>query len=145
MGLNPSKHKPCLFSGVIHGRNPHVNPRHTIHVDFVFFSESDVEESRFKRILNDKVTADFMGDVEFFLGSSFKWNQCPDEHLLAHVSQQAFDKHAASRFRLEDYNRVLLMTPYRLVEPIKSIPDPDPLERKSAQQSIWGSNNWLAI
>ena len=72
MGLTPSKHEPCLLSVVIdYGTHP-LTPRHKIHVglyvnDFVFFSESDAEEYSFKHPLNDKVTPDFMGDVDLFL------------------------------------------------------------------------------
>ena len=91
-----------------------------------------------------------MGDADFFLGSSFEWNFCPDGHHSIYVSQQAFAKHTASRSGIEDCNRVPLMTSFRLGCPIDSIPDLDPddpdlLKRKSAYQSICGSINWLAI
>ena len=77
MGLTPSKHNPCLFSGVIDDGTPLSTPRYTIHVglyvnDFVFFSGSDAEESCFKHLLNEKVTTHFMGNIDFFLGSSFE-------------------------------------------------------------------------
>ena len=158
MGITPPKHDTCLFSVVINGGTPPAIPQHTIYVglyvdDFVFFSESDPEESRFKQLLNNKVTTDFMGDTDFFLGSSLEWNHRPDGQLSAQVSQQVFTKHTASCFVLEDRNRVPLMTPYRLGCPIDSTPDPNPIDsndpeppkRKSTYQSICGYINWLAI
>ena len=77
MSLSPSKHDPCLLLGVINDGTPPLNPQHKIHVglyidDFVFFSESDAEESRLKHLLNNKVTPDFMGDADFFLGTLFE-------------------------------------------------------------------------
>ena len=95
MGLTPSNNNPCLLSSGIDYVTPSATPRHTIHVglyvnNFFFFSESDTEDYYFKQLLNDKVTNDFMGNANFFLGSSFEWNRRPNRHLLVHVSQQAF-------------------------------------------------------
>ena len=44
MGITPSKHDPCLFSGLIENSTTLAPPWHTIHVglyvdNFVFFSE----------------------------------------------------------------------------------------------------------
>ena len=77
MGITSYKHDPCLFSRVIDDSTPPTTPRHPIHIglyvdDFFSFSESDAEESRFKKLLNKKVATDFMGDSDLFLGSSFK-------------------------------------------------------------------------
>ena len=77
VGLTPSTHDPCLFSGVINDVTLPSTPQHQIHVglyvdDFVFFSESYAEEFQFKRLLNSKVTTDFMGDANFLLGSLFE-------------------------------------------------------------------------
>ena len=118
MGLTPSNHDPCLFSGVINNGTLPLTPQNQTHVglhanDFISFTESNSEESCFKCLLNDKVTTDFMGDANFFLGSSFEWNRRPGGHLSVHVSQQAFVEHASSCFRIKDCNWVPLMTPYR--------------------------------
>ena len=118
--------------------------------DFVFLLESDAEESCFKQILSDKVTTDFMGDADNFLRSSFKWNLRPDGNLSVHVSQQASAEHTASRFGLEGYNWVPLVTPYHSGCPIDSIPYLEPYnhdltKRKASYQYICGSINWLAI
>ena len=109
--------------------------------DFVFFSELESEESRFKQLLNNKVATEFMGDANFFLVSSFKWNRRTNGHLSVHVYQQAFDEHTVSHFGLEDCNRVPLMTPYRSECPLDSIPNPNPDDpdlpkRKATYQSI---------
>ena len=76
MGLTSSKNNPCIFSGIIIYSAPPTTPRHPIHVslyvdDFYPFSELDAEEYCFKKLLNKTIATDFMGDVYFFLGSSF--------------------------------------------------------------------------
>ena len=68
MGLTPSNHSPSPLAGVINDGTPLSTPRHKIHMglyvnDLVFFLESDSEESCLKRLINDKVTPDFMGDA----------------------------------------------------------------------------------
>ena len=95
MDITSSRNKPCILSGIINDSTPPATPQHTIHIgiyvnNFVFFSESDTEESCFKKLLNNKVTTDFMGYAEFFLGSSFECNWHSDGKLSVHVSQQAF-------------------------------------------------------
>ena len=79
MGLTSYKHDPCLFFRIIDDSPPPVTPRHTIHVglyvnDSVSFSESDAEDSCFKKLPNNKVTTDFMGNADFFLRSPFECN-----------------------------------------------------------------------
>ena len=91
-----------------------------------------------------------MGDADFFLGSSFKWNRHPDGSLSVHVSHKAFCEHTASRLGLKDCNRVPLMTTYRSGWPIDSITDNDPDDpdlpkQKASYQSICGLINWIAI
>ena len=118
MGLTSSNRNPCLFYGIIDDGTPPTTPRHPINVglyvdDFVFFLDSDAEEYRFKKLLNKKVATDFIGNVDFFLGSSFKWNWCPDVNISVHISQQSFAKNTTFCFSLKDCNRVPLMTPYR--------------------------------
>ena len=131
MGLTFSKHDYCLFYGIIDDDTPSATTQHTIHVglytdNLVLFSESDTKESRFKKILNEKFTTDFMGNTDFFLGSSFEWNWRPDEKKSFHVSQQDFTDHTDSHFGIKDCNRIPLMTPYRSGCHIDSIPDTDP-------------------
>ena len=77
MGITSSKHNPCLFYEIIYDGIPPTTPRHRIHLGiyvngFDFFSESEKYESRFKQLLKEKYTTDFMVDADFFLGSSFK-------------------------------------------------------------------------
>ena len=71
--LTSSKHDPCLFSWIIDDGTPLETSRNTIHIglyvdEFIFFLDSDVEESHFKKILNGKVTTDFMGEANLLLG-----------------------------------------------------------------------------
>ena len=77
MVLTPSNQDLCLFSGIIDDDTAPATPRNAIHVglyvgDFFFFSKLDAEESRFKKILNDKVATDFMGDAYIFLRSYYE-------------------------------------------------------------------------
>ena len=77
MGLTSSKYDPCLLSGIIDNGTPPTTPRHPVHVGLyvehiIFFSESDTEESRFKKLLNKQFSTNFMEGTYFCLGSSFE-------------------------------------------------------------------------
>jgi hypothetical protein len=39
--------------------------------DFVFYSTDPLEEERFKTVLKQRVVVDFMGAVNWFLGTAF--------------------------------------------------------------------------
>ena len=155
MGLTSSNHNPCLFFGIIDDGTPPKILRHNIHVGIYidgFFSSRklDAEESRFKKPLNKKFATDFMGDADFFPGSSFKCNRRPEGNLSVHVPKKQFTEHTTSRFSLKDCNCVALTTPYCSGCPIYSIPDPnpddpDPPRHKDVYQSICGLINWLSI
>jgi len=128
--------------------------RRMIHVgiyvdDFVFYSTSDEEEELFRQSLQSKVTVDFMGDVDYFLGSAFLWKRHANGHVSVHMSQSAFTEHTAHRYGLDKFQRVPNMTPYRSGLPIDSLPpadanDPDLKRRTKLYQGIVGSINWLA-
>ena len=128
--------------------------RRMVHVgiyvdDFVFYSTSDEEEELFRQSLQSKVTVDFMGDVDYFLGSAFLWKRHEDGHVSVHMSQSAFTEHTAHRYGLDKFKRVPNMTPYRSGLPIDSLPpadakDPDLKRRTKVYQGIVGSINWLA-
>eukprot|EP00956_Cyclotella_meneghiniana_P038057 scaffold148302_cov51-Cyclotella_meneghiniana.AAC.2 len=166
IGLTPSPHDPCLFSGVVHSTSPSPNPsnpsipspsstRKPIHVgiyvdDFVFFSEDPAEEELFKRALGScTVPIDWMGTVDYFLGTAFQWKRHADGHLSVLLTQSAFTEYAAHRFAVNKLNPVPNMTPYRSGIPIDSIPPPDPHDpdlkrRTKCYQGIVGCINWLA-
>eukprot|EP00804_Cyclotella_cryptica_P022088 CCRYP_011573-RA/>CCRYP_011573-RA protein AED:0.27 eAED:0.27 QI:0/-1/0/1/-1/1/1/0/654 len=149
MGLQPSPHDPCLYTGILNEPNhtahrpasptsvsdlpSHVPtlPRHPVHVslyvdDFVFYSVCDKEEQRFRRMLANKIKVDFMGDVDYFLDTAFTWKRHDNGELSAFLSQTAFTEYMAHRFAVDTMNPVPNMTPYRSGLPIDAIPPPDP-------------------
>jgi hypothetical protein len=153
MGLTQSVHDPCLFSGnLLSDSSP--TSRSKVHVgiyvdDFVFYSEDPAIEQRFQEDLKKKVVVDFMGDVDYFLGTAFTWKSHDDGNLSVHLCQSAFAEFTAHRFAVDRYNRTPNMTPYRSGLPIDSIAagdpnDPDFKRRRKVYQSIVGSINWLA-
>ncbi|KAL7523095.1 hypothetical protein ACHAWF_000367, partial [Thalassiosira exigua] len=162
MGLAPSVHDPCLFSGILnvltdasspshptsqdatpagippptsavswedHAVPVASSPRSVLHGgvyvdDFVFFSIDPTEEKLFQHELAKRCKVDFMGDVDFFLGTAFTWRKHDDGHLSVHMCQSAFVKHAAHRVGVHRMARVPNMTPWRSGLPIDSIPPP---------------------
>jgi hypothetical protein len=153
LGLQQSVHDPCLFSGNL---KSDLNPtaHSAIHVgiyvdDFVFYSSDPAAEKKFQEELKKKVVVDFMGDVDYFLGTAFTWKRHPDNHLSVHLCQSAFTEFTSHRFAIDRYNRTPNMTPYRSGLPIDSIApphpkDPDLKRRTKVYQAIIGSINWLA-
>ncbi|KAL7517026.1 hypothetical protein ACHAWF_000102, partial [Thalassiosira exigua] len=104
-------------------------PRSVLHVgayvdDFVFFSSNPAEEKLFQQELAKRCKVDFMGDVDFFLGTAFTWRKHDDGHLSVHMCQSAFSEHAAHRFGVDRMARVPNMTPWRSGLPIDSTPPP---------------------
>ena len=160
MGLSPSPHDPCLYTGIIDlpSSGPQAqtaaSPRQEISIglyvdDFVYYSANDAEEKLFEQVLASKLKVDFMGDVDYFLGTAFTWRRGDDGHLAVHFNQTAFTEFSAHRFGLDKVNRTPNMTPYRSGLPIDSISppssnDPDQKRRTKVYQSIVGSINWLA-
>ena len=184
IGLSPSLHDPCLFSGVVNGSSPsdpHVHARQAngpvagtpslvnpttplpptpapspapVHVgiyvdDFVFYSTDPAQEQLFMDALKTRVVVDFMGPVDWFLGTAFTWKRHEDGNLSVFLSQSAFIDFTAHRFAIDRCKPVPHMTPYRSGIPIASIPgppkgDPDQKRRTKVYQSIVGCINWVA-
>ena len=173
ISLKASPHDPCLFSGqVLDPSAPPHRPdspvsvvghpavaapsRASVHVglyvdDFVFFSEDPAQEDLFKRALAAASNApiDFMGTVDYFLGTAFTWNRHDDGELSVLLTQSAFIEYTAHRFAIDKLNPVPNMTPYRSGVPIDSIALPDPndpdlKQRTKCYQAIVGCLNWLA-
>ena len=81
IGLRPNASDPCMFTGsVCNPNNPAADiPSAPLTVglyvdDFVYFSEDPEVERRFKQLLSSLVTVDFMGTVDWFLGTHFQWS-----------------------------------------------------------------------
>lgn len=159
MGLKASPHDPCLFSGILQpstSQNDIILPpsRSVIHVglyvdDFVFYSISPAEEELFKQLFAQHIQVDFMGDVDYFLGTAFTWKQHDSGHLSVHLCQSAFTEFTANRFGVSAMTPVPNMTPYRSGYPIDSIPqadlnDPNLKHRTKTYQAIIGCINWLS-
>jgi hypothetical protein len=72
IGLIQCKNDPCLFVGSpVPGKPPLYL---TIYVDdFLYFSEDPEVERYFESSFAQKITVDFMGTAEFFLGIKFDW------------------------------------------------------------------------
>ena len=62
-----------------------------VYVDnFIFYSTDPVEEELFRTELAKHITVDFMGDVDYFLGTTFHWKGLPEDHVSVHMTQTAF-------------------------------------------------------
>ena len=116
--------------------------------DFIFYSTDPEEEQKFKEEVAKHIKVDFMGDVDYFLGTVFTWLHHDNEHVSAHLTQTAFTEFSAHRFGVDRMNRVPNMTPYQSGMPIDSIPGADPSDpnhprRTKIYRRIVGSINWL--
>jgi hypothetical protein len=115
IGLNPSIHDPCLFSGTL-SLDTSIHSSAKIYFgiyvdDFVFFSKDPAVEEQLINLLFTKVVVEFMGDVDYFLGAAFQWTRHDNSHLSLHLCQSAFTEYTA-------HNRAPNMTPYRRVCPL---------------------------
>ena len=134
MGLVASPHNPCIFTGILHdpdGTIPSTTPRVKINIglyvdDFGFYSISLVEEDLFQTEFQKSLQVDFMGDVDYFLGTAFTCTYHFDGHLYVHLSQSAFTEFTGHWFGVDKFNPVPNMTPYCSGIPIDSIPNADP-------------------
>jgi hypothetical protein len=88
MGLSISPHDPCVFYGKL---ADHLPPIYIgLYVDdFKYFSNSDETEKLFEQRLGSKCVGDFMGEVSWFLGCKYEWENLPDGRLTISVTQTA--------------------------------------------------------
>ena len=136
MGLKSSPHAPCLLSGVLEDSNSQKTiskDQSQLHVglyvdDFVFYSSDPAQEVLFKKLLQEHIQVDFMGDVDYFLGTAFTWLQHKDGNISVQLCQSAFTEFTAHRFSVQSVNKVPNMTPCRSGFPINSIPPVDLLD-----------------
>ena len=157
LGLQQNAYDPCLFSGnIVDPAVPNDTPSSSplslgLYVDdFVFFSEDPAVEAKFQRLLQAEATVDFMGTVEWFLGTHFQWMVTPDL-VQVHLSQTGFASHLVESNNIHLRNITHDATPYRSGLPIDACPESDEdetsqtfLDRKKKYQSIVGSIGWLA-
>ena len=80
MGLKSNPYDPCVYSGCICDPDdpaaPELSTPLTLGLyvdDFIYFSCDDEVEARFQRILSRLIKVEFMGVVEWFLGTHFSW------------------------------------------------------------------------
>jgi hypothetical protein len=157
LGLKQNAYDPCLFSGhVVDPDDPSDTPT-SAHLtlglyvdDFIYFSNDATVEAKFQRLLKRHVAVDFMGDVEWFLGTHFQWSVSP-EAVKVHLSQTGFASHLVEAHDIHLRNVTPDATPYRSGLPIDAIPDSDEdddsptlISRRRKYQSIVGSIGWLA-
>ena len=77
MGLNPSPHDPWLLSGVLgNPSSPDTisDIQSQLHVsiyvdDLEFYSSDPTQEDLFKTLLQEHIQVNFMGYVDYFLGT----------------------------------------------------------------------------
>jgi hypothetical protein len=157
IGLHVNSSNPCLYTGhIVDPSTPDATPASSpltlgLYVDnFVYFSNDPYVERLFERLLSSLVMVDFMGTVEWFLGTHFQWHKTDDE-VSNHLSQTGFAAHL-----VEDNNAHLCKTTpdatlYRSGLPIDAIAKSDKaddcptfVEHKRKYQSIVGSIGWLA-
>jgi hypothetical protein len=63
--------------------------------------------------LKKEVMVDFMGNVDYFLGTAFTLKHHDSGHLSIHLCQSAFTGFAAHQFAVNKYIPIPAMTPYR--------------------------------
>ena len=157
IGLKQSAHDPCLFHGIPSTPDFPASPQDTpltvgLYVDdMVYFSDMDEVEHRFEQILSSKFKINFMGVVNWLLGTHFTWVDYPTGDISVHLSQVAFAQNLVERYRQQHINYNPKSTPYRSGLPIDSLPaydgdmqDPSFLRLREQYQSVVGSINWLA-
>jgi hypothetical protein len=118
--------------------------------DFVNFSVDNTVEAKFQRLLKQHVTVEFMGRVEWFLGTDFLWSVTPTA-VKVHLSQTGFESHLVKDNNIHHCNITPNATPYCSGLPINVCPETDKdkesptlLKRRRKYQSIVGSIGWLA-
>jgi hypothetical protein len=99
LGLQQNAYDPCLFgSNIVNPSDPLDSPSSlplTLGIyanNFVYFLVDPLVEAKFELPLKEEATVDFMGTVEWFLGTHFQWMVTPDL-IQVHLSQTGFVSH----------------------------------------------------
>ncbi len=118
--------------------------------NFVYFSEDPTVKRYFKRLLTQLVMVEFMGTVEWFLGTHFQWLVSEDK-VWVHLSQTGFAANLVEDNNAHEKNITPDATLHQSSLPINTIPESDKdddnpvlVECKQKYQSIIGSIGWLA-
>ena len=98
---------------------------------------------------NQKIQVDFMGDVDYFLGTAFTWIKKKYGKISVHLCQLEFTEFTAHRFLVHSANKFPDITPYRSRFPIDPINPVDPLDPdltrwRQVYQCNVGCINWMA-
>jgi hypothetical protein len=128
MGLETSEHDHCVFTGKI---TPHLPPLYLgLYVDnFKYFSTSNETEKLFEKLLGAKCKVDFMGEVSWFLGCKYEWEQFPDGNLTVSITQTAKTEDLLETHGMAECNPVA--SPYQSGHTIDKVAKDDmPVEQK---------------
>jgi hypothetical protein len=145
MGLTMSPHDPCVFYGSLQEDLPPIYIR--IYVDdFKYYSLSDETELLFEQQLGVKCRVDFMGEVSWFLGCKYEWENLPDGRLTVSITQTAKSEDLVESHGMEECNPVA--SPYRSGAVIDRLPEDGlPIEEKmplvKKYQSLVGGLLWI--
>jgi hypothetical protein len=149
IGLLQNAYDPCLFSGnIVDPSNPIDTPLSEpltlgLYIDnFVYFSASSKVEAKFQHLLKQHVTVDFMGMVEWFLGTHFQWSMTPDV-IKVHLSQIGFASHLVEENNIHHCNITPNATPYGSGLPINACPELD--EDMESSMSLECKKNTKAL
>jgi hypothetical protein len=157
LGLHQNAYNPCLFSGHVVDPSDSANTPSSapltlgLYIDnFVHFSSNSEIEAKFQCLLMQHIKVNFMGMVEWFLGTHFQWSVTPPV-VKVHLSQTGFVSHLVEENNIYHRNITLDATPYWSGLLIDACPGSDKdkespgfLKRRHKYQSIVGSIRWLA-
>jgi hypothetical protein len=133
LGLYQNAYNPCLFTGFLaNPTNPADAPSSVsltlalgLYVDnFIYFLEDPAVEEKCQCLLKDLITVEFMGMVEWFLGTHFHWLLTPDR-VDVNLSQTRFATHLVEETNVHLRNVTPDATPYCSGLPIDAIPESD--------------------
>jgi hypothetical protein len=122
--------------------------------DLIYFSADPEVEKKFESDFAARVTVDFMGDAEFYLGTKFDWQRDSDGNVTCHLSQEGYANLLLDAMGLQDAVASSKMTPYRSGLPIDTLPLQSSLSDggnenfeilKSKYRTFLGMLNWLSI
>jgi hypothetical protein len=89
--------------------------------DFVYFSAISEMEAKFQCLLKQHIKFNYMGMVEWFLGTHFQWSVTPAV-VKVHLSQTGFASHLVEENNIHHCNITPNATPYWSGLPIDPLP-----------------------